>query len=121
MTQGQPQKPTDERPSKKPYSAGVLLLMAIVALALAVFCFNDVVYPANALKKWQEEGATFTIYLNWVVLFGAAGGAVYWLVLAIKRWNTPPGAPDAPKARESSGPDEPAGDASAGPDQDETP
>jgi len=119
MTQAR--KQTDDRPPKRPYSPGVLLLMGIVLLALAAFCFHDVVYPANALKQWQEEGATFTIYLNWAVLFGAAAGAVYAFVLAAKRWKTPPAGATVPQPSEPAGPDEPAGDESAGPEKDEAP
>ncbi|MBL7139911.1 MAG: hypothetical protein ISS74_03295 [Planctomycetes bacterium] len=121
MTEPQPQKQADDRPTKKPYSPGVLLIMGIVMLALAAFCFTDVVYPADAAKKWREENATFTIYMNWAALFGSAIGAVWVFGLAAKRWKTEPPPGPAPHAPEPGGEDEPAGREPPAGDNDRTP
>jgi len=85
MTDQPPQKPTQGRPKKKPYSPGVLMLLGIFLLALAAFCFKDVVYPADAAEEWRKENRHFTIYLNWGVMVAGGLLAVYAFALAAKR------------------------------------
>jgi len=110
----QPSRETDtNKPAKQPYGPGILLLLGIGLLALAAFCFKDVVYPASKAEEWRQEGAVFTIYLNWAVMIGGALTAVYAFVLAAKRakgsgaGGTPsaPPRPEPPPA-ESEGRDE---------------
>jgi len=85
MTDQPSREPAPGKPQKKPYGPGILMLLGFGLLVLAAFCFKDVVYPGDAAKEWQEEGATFTIYLNWTVMIAGGSAAVYLFALAAKR------------------------------------
>jgi hypothetical protein len=90
--------PASDAPEKKPFGPGMLLLLGFGLLALAGWCFKDVVYPADAAEEWRKEGETFNIYLNWAVMVGGALGAAYAFVLAAQRWKTGGDGGQAPPA-----------------------
>ncbi len=119
MTEQPPHPPAQGGPRKKPYSPGVLMLLGIGLLALAAFCFKDVVYPADAAEEWRKEGATFTIYLNWAVMIAGALVAAYAFGLAAKRWKggtagaSPAEAPPAPPSAETGAETSPSADEEA--------
>ena len=73
-------------PAKRaPYGPGPLMIFGIALLVVAAFCFKDVVYPAEAVTGWRQQGKDWYITMNWAVMIVAVIGAAYSFILAAKR------------------------------------
>ena len=96
-------------PKREPHGPGILMLFGLALAALAAYCFYDVVYPAHAATKWQENSESYKIFLNWGIMTLAVLGAVYvWVLAAVrskKSADVPPAEthePTAPNQRQES-------------------
>jgi hypothetical protein len=106
----QPSSPSgSEKPAKKPYGPGILMIIGFALLVGAgyVIC---ALYLLGEAETFREENAEWKIYFNWAAAIAALIGAVYAFALAAKRSKggtdgaagaappppAPPAAPEAP-------------------------
>ena len=76
-----PESSAADRPEKKPYGPGILMVLGLFLLLVAAWCGYDLATK----EEWQEEGKTTAIYFNWAGMIGFGIAAVYTFVLAARR------------------------------------
>ncbi len=78
---------TKER--RQPHGPGPLLFFGLVCLVVAAWCFYDL-FLGSAGSSWEKSGSTLTIWVNRMLLALGGVGAIYFFILAAKRFRKPP-------------------------------
>jgi len=81
MTDQPSQEPDTNKPKKRPFGPGLLMVFGFGLLIVAAWCGYDLATK----EEWQVEGQTGTIIFNWVGMVAFGLVAVYLFVLAAKR------------------------------------
>ena len=108
-----------QRPKKEPHGPGMLMIFAIVLVAIAIWCGNDLLGKSG--REAREADRTGYLWANGTGLVGGGLLAIYCLILAAVRAKKGVGAPAGASPAEGAPPEQQGGPPEAPPPQEAAP